>query len=93
MWAKVEQVGRCWIWRGSNNGRYGEVRLAKKVKVFAHRLVYEWIWGPVPDGFVVAHHCDTPLCVKPSHLFATTQAGNMEDMVRKGRHRPRRMAA
>lgn len=86
-WAKIHQSGRCWIWQGSNNGRYGEVRLAKGRKVYAHRLSYEMVWGPVPDGLVVAHRCDNPLCVKPSHLFAATQAENVHDMIAKGRNR------
>ena len=83
---KVRQRGRCWIWTGSNNGRYGEVRLGGR-KIYAHRLVFEMTWGPLAPGMVVAHRCDTPLCVKPSHLFATTQAGNLADMVAKGRSR------
>jgi DNA invertase Pin-like site-specific DNA recombinase len=35
----------------------------------------------------VLHHCDTPLCVRPDHLFLGTITDNNADMKRKGRNR------
>ena len=85
---KVRQVGRCWEWQGSTNGSgYGEMRVARQGKVYAHRLMYEMTWGELAPGMVVAHRCDNPRCVKPSHLFPATQMENVRDMIAKGRAR------
>lgn len=52
-----------------------------------HRRSCELFWGPIPEGFVVMHHCDNPCCVEPLHLKAATSAENIRDMYRKGRDR------
>lgn len=86
IWRKVRQEGRCWIWTGDNNGTYGNINLDGRLQ-YVHRAMYEIDNGPIPEGMVIAHRCDTPLCVKPSHLFLTTQLGNVHDMIEKGRAR------
>lgn len=71
----------CWLWRGSNNGRYGRIGR----KTYAHRLCYELHHGPIPPGYQVMHKCDTPLCVRPDHLTVGTPGDNTRDAMRKGR--------
>jgi len=50
----------------------------------AHQLAYEWFVGPI-EGLNVLHSCDTPPCVRPSHLFLGTQVINIRDAWRKAR--------
>jgi len=53
--------------------------------VYAHRLAWELTYGPIPDGMLVCHHCDNPICCRPDHLFLGTPSDNMQDALRKGR--------
>jgi len=47
--------------------------------------MYEFAKGPIPEGKLVCHTCDTPLCINPDHLFIGTNADNIQDCVKKGR--------
>jgi hypothetical protein len=51
----------------------------------AHRFAWLIQHGPIPDGLMVLHHCDTPLCIRGSHLFLGTAKDNSLDMAQKGR--------
>jgi hypothetical protein len=89
-WRNVDrtQIVGCWLWRGTiGTDGYGKFWLRGK-NPHAHRVAYELHSGsPVAAGMVVCHKCDTPACVRPSHLFVGTHKENSIDMVRKGRHR------
>ena len=75
----------CWIWeKAVNNKGYGVIRLKKK-NVYAHRMSYETFIGPIPDGLIVCHRCDTPCCINYRHLFLGTHLDNLIDSVNKGR--------
>jgi hypothetical protein len=63
---------------------YGIVTINGK-RIRAHRFAYETREAPIPAGLYVLHRCDTPACVRPSHLWLGTQRENMEDTSRKGR--------
>lgn len=74
----------CWLWDGATDGRYGRIQINGET-AYAHRVAYEFANGPIPDGLNVLHHCDTPPCVNPFHLFLGNTADNSADMVLKGR--------
>lgn len=84
-WPKVEKTKTCWLWIASTRGKgYGAFGADGKNQ-YAHRASWEIHYGPIPDGLWVLHHCDTPACVNPQHLFLGTNADNMQDCVAKGR--------
>ncbi len=75
-WARVDKSAECWLWTGKKTSLgYGQFGTA-----YAHRLVVG-----ARRGEVVRHLCDTPSCVRPSHLRIGTQADNISDMRSKGR--------
>jgi hypothetical protein len=43
----------------------------------AHRVVYETLAGPVPDGLELDHLCRQKACVNPQHLEPVTHRENM----------------
>jgi hypothetical protein len=80
----------CWLWVGdkhkSSTLTYGRFRYGdRKRNVRAHRLMWELVNGPIPEGMFVLHHCDNPLCVKPGHLYLGTASDNSVDMRTRGR--------
>jgi len=79
----TDKTGDCWLWTGGGV-RYGKTSVGGK-SAAVHVLAYELANGPVPEGLVVRHSCDTPKCVKPAHLSVGTPAQNSRDMTARDR--------
>lgn len=90
VWARVSRGApdACWLWTGPVHlDGYGGLKVGgRRGSTYrAHRLVYELVHGPIPDGLYVLHSCDTRLCCNPAHLRVGTAAENTADMARRGR--------
>lgn len=87
-WAKVKKSkdsDGCWEWQGcKTRAGYGQINLNGK-SCYAHRFVWEFTKGQIPDGIYACHHCDNPGCVNPDHIFLGTNSDNQQDAKTKGR--------
>lgn len=84
---RVEKSENCWIWLGARkDSGYGNFHLGNLKYRRAHKFSWEMHFGKVPDGLLVLHKCDNPICVKPNHLFLGNQKENMADAKKKGRN-------
>ena len=81
----IEPNSGCWLWEAGETNGYGCFYWSGQ-SVRAHRASYELYIGIIPDCLLVLHHCDTPMCVNPDHLFIGTNDDNMADQVSKNRH-------
>jgi hypothetical protein len=41
-----------------------------------HRVVWEWLIGPIPDGLTLDHLCRNRACCNPDHIELVTMAEN-----------------
>lgn len=75
----------CLIWIGNTNkSGYGKIKIHGKQK-YAHRVAWEYYNGEIPYKLNILHHCDTPACVNPHHLFLGTPKDNTRDCIQKNR--------
>ena len=72
----VSPRGENTTWPSTRCGRLRPIRLTR------------WLVR-APPGAVVRHTCDSPSCIRVSHLVPSSQAANMADSVRRGRRRAR----
>lgn len=89
-WSKVDKSAgpkACWRWLGGlqKTRRYYGICWRDGRHDKAHRVAWELVNGPIPEGLVVMHVCDHGWCVNPDHLNVGTVHANNLDAKRKGR--------
>jgi len=87
---RVAKTEGCWLFTGSidSYGGYGRMKVNRQT-VRVHRVMWEQVIGPIPEGMHVLHRCDVRNCVRPDHLWIGDNAANMKDRDDKGRARGR----
>jgi hypothetical protein len=91
-WSRIDKEKSeffdCWEWTGRVNGKgYGEIDFHQFSHSYSHRIAWILTNGEIPDGLCVLHECDNPPCCNPDHLYLGTNKDNVDDKMRKGRHR------
>lgn len=77
-------LNECWFWQGAPDASgYGKVRVRGK-SMNAHRAVYQWLVGEIPEGRMLHHVCEERRCVNPRHLIPVTQREHQEHHDYKG---------
>ena len=71
----VDSDTGCWEWTAGKGLGYGQFWVNGKLRN-AHRVVYEYLVGPVPEGLELDHLCRNRGCCNPWHLEAVTHAEN-----------------
>lgn len=69
----------CWPWLGyiMENG-YGKLTHNESPSLLAHRLVYEFLIGPIPADKELDHLCRVRHCVNPTHVEPVTRKVNLD---------------
>lgn len=78
----------CLVWHGVRMWKGYGVMKVKGRRRRVHRLAWEEINGPIPDGMDCLHDCphgDNRACIEVEHLWLGTNQDNVDDKIRKGR--------
>lgn len=74
-------TGDCIVWTGATDkGGYGRIHFKGENRL-VHRVAYELVHGPIPDGLEPDHLCRNPICFNTGHLEPVTRSVN----TRRGR--------
>jgi hypothetical protein len=82
-WPHVNKTDSCWLWTAGQSHGYGTIGYGHG-SITTHRASWLIHFGELPAKHVL-HHCDTPLCVNPDHLYLGDDKDNHRDMVERGR--------
>lgn len=82
-WSKVNKNGPlgCWVWTASLDlngyGQFIVMRGSRGYPRLSHRVAWELLQGPIPNGLVIDHLCRNRACVRPDHLQPVTNKENI----------------
>lgn len=80
LWSRVVEVeGGCWEYRGRlRSDGYGVIGAGGRGgrTLRTHRVAYELMVGPIPDGLQIDHLCRNRACCNPYHLDPVPGAEN-----------------
>lgn len=73
-WERTQRAGDCIVWTaGRTRAGYGAVGYGGQTYL-AHQVAYKLRHGEFPpDGRILHHLCENPLCVNPDHLEPVTR--------------------
>lgn len=81
----VDNGNECTSWSGGKD-KDGYARFWFEGRIrHASIILWELIYGPIPEGMYVCHICDTPECLQLTHLKLGTPKQNTADALSKGR--------
>jgi hypothetical protein len=77
---EIDDFG-CWNWTGALTSNlpgkgYGRIQVGPKLKL-THRVAYEALVGPIPEGLDLDHLCRNRKCCNPAHLEPVTRRENL----------------
>jgi hypothetical protein len=74
----IAQPNGCWKWLGKpDRDGYGEFHSNYLKTKRAHRIAYELLCEPIPQGLVIDHLCLNRKCVNPTHMEIVTNKQNV----------------
>lgn len=74
-WEKTVPAGECLEWTGVRCNGYGQIWFSGRMRL-AHRIAYELVVGPIPEGLTIDHLCRNRACVNTDHLDPCTGKEN-----------------
>jgi hypothetical protein len=63
----------CWLWSGATTNGYGVIQEGGRQQR-AHRVMYEQLVAPIPEGDDLHHTCGKRRCVNPEHLIPLSRS-------------------